>query len=334
MPGICQDVVRRFAGCGVAVVGDLMLDRYVWGTATRISQEAPVPVVRVRSDSSAPGGAANVVRNICSMGARSWAFGMAGQDQHGDALVSALEQLGAATAGIVRQGSRPTTVKTRVLAGGQQVVRIDREESGPVSQSVSEEICRRIRERMETGAVGAVILEDYAKGLLSRDMVARIVRDGRANGVMVALDPHSRNAFEVPGLKLLTPNRAEAFALAGVYPEAGRLPVEEDGALLHVADRLLQSWRPDLLLITLGGHGMALFRPNKSVLHVPTKAREVFDVSGAGDTVMAAFVLALLAGATHEEAACIANHAAGIVVAEVGTAGVTAGELLEDLARG
>jgi len=330
----CRSVVARFATCNVAVVGDLMLDRYVWGQATRISQEAPVPVVHVQDENSAPGGAANVVRNIRSLGGRAWTFGVIGEDEHGDALLRELGTTGAVVDGVVREPGRPTTVKTRVFAGNQQVVRIDREEDMPVSHSTQRQIVASISKCMAAGAVDAVILEDYAKGLLSHEMVAEIVAVGARNDVLVALDPHAGNAYNVKGLRLMTPNRAEAFALAGCYPQPSRLPIVEDVALLEVGKKLLENWGVSLLLITLGSHGMALFRSAQNVLHIPTKARDVFDVSGAGDTVMSTFVLSLLAGGTAAQAADIANHAAGIVVAEVGTATVGTTELLSELDRG
>jgi D-beta-D-heptose 7-phosphate kinase/D-beta-D-heptose 1-phosphate adenosyltransferase len=272
-----------------------------------------------------------VVRNILSLGGRAEPFGTIGDDEYGRRLAAQLAEAGADAEGIVVDRDRPTTVKTRVIAGTQQVVRIDREQTAPLAPKCREALLERLRGRLETGAVGAVILEDYAKGVLTRDFAAEVVRIARENRVPVALDPHAANAFEIEGLTLMTPNRAEAFALAGVYPRPGVLPVREDRALLEVGARLRDRWRPELLLITLGGDGMALFREEGGPVHIPTRAREVFDVSGAGDTVMATCMLALTAGAAPTAAAELANHAAGIVVGEVGTAAVTLAELRADL---
>ena len=323
--------LSRFRDCRVGVVGDLMLDRYIWGTATRISQEAPVPVVQVRRESASPGGAANVVRNLVSLGARAMAFGVLGADRHAETLRGLLSAAGADLTGVVTADDRETTVKTRVIAGSQQVVRIDREVTVPIPSACREALLGQLEAALAAGAVEALILEDYAKGLLDPDMVRQIVVMCRRAGVFVTLDPHPLNQFNVNGLRLMTPNRSEAFSLAGVPYQPTRLPLASDLALAAVGRRLAELWAPELLLVTLGGSGMALFVGGSPQLHIPTRARQVFDVSGAGDTVMAAFVLSLLAGATAEEAARISNHAAGIVVGKVGTAAVAAAELESEL---
>jgi len=319
--------ISRFRGCRVAVLGDLMLDTYIWGRASRLSQEAPVPVVRAERDTTAPGGAANVVRNILSLGGQAHAFGLVGDDDAGRELLAALRFRGADTAGVLVCPDRPTTVKTRVLAGNQQVVRIDREVTDPLGDDLRAQIVDRLRQAVRQGKVDAVILEDYAKGLLSRELAEEIIGFCQPAGVFVTLDPHPSNCLQVKGLRLMTPNRAEAFALAGLYYQSGTLPVAADQPLLAVGKRLRESWEPELLLVTLGAHGMALFAGDAAPVHVPTQAIEVFDVSGAGDTVMATFVLALLAGASPVDAVCLANSAAGVVVAEVGTAAVSPEEL-------
>lgn len=319
--------IPKFHDCRIAVLGDLMLDAYVWGRATRLSQEAPVPVVRAERDSTAPGGAANVVRNLVSLGAQAYAFGLVGEDQAGRDLLAALQAGGADTSGVIADATRPTTVKTRVLAGTQQVVRIDREVTDPLPGELRAQLAERLRRVVEAGQVDAVIIEDYAKGVLSRDLVQEVVEFCNRAGVFVTLDPHPSNRFDVKGLRLMTPNRSEAFALAGAYYQSGALPVASDAPLLAVGRRLNETWGPELLLVTLGAKGMALFAGDAPPVHIPTQAIEVFDVSGAGDTVMAVFVLALASGASPTDAACLANSAAGIVVAEVGTAAVTPEEL-------
>lgn len=323
--------VSRFRGCRVAVVGDLMLDRYIWGAATRISQEAPVPVVQVRRESASPGGAANVVRNLVSLGAHAMAFGVIGADRHAETLRGLLTAAGADLSGLVVAPERETTVKTRVIAGSQQVVRIDREVTVPITAGAREALLERLEGALAAGAIEALILEDYAKGVLDAALTREIVARCRRYGVFVTLDPHPLNPFDVNGLRLMTPNRSEAFALAGVPYQPTRLPLASDEALATVGRRLAERWAPELLLVTLGGSGMALFVGGAALLHIPTRARQVFDVSGAGDTVMAVFVLSLLAGATPEEAARLSNQAAGIVVGKVGTAAVTATELEAEL---
>ena len=319
--------LRAFQDSRVGVLGDLMLDRYIWGHATRISQEAPVPVVQVRRESATAGGAANVVRNLQTLGAHATAFGVVGQDRHAEKLQALLAAAAADLSGVLALSDRETTVKTRVFAGSQQVVRIDRELTTSIPAAARDELLARVRQAVAAPRLDALILEDYAKGLLDTSLVQRVVEVCREHGVMVALDPHPANPFNVHGLRLLTPNRAEAFALAGVHYQPTVLPLEADAALLAVGRRLRELWAPELLLVTLGAHGMALFSADQPVLHIPTRARQVFDVSGAGDTVMAVFVLALLAGASPEHAARLSNHAAGIVVGKVGTAAITRAEL-------
>jgi D-beta-D-heptose 7-phosphate kinase/D-beta-D-heptose 1-phosphate adenosyltransferase len=308
-----------------------MLDRYVWGRASRISEEAPVPVVFVERETVTPGGAANVARNILSLGGNAAVFGYVGVDEYGTRLRERLGSAGADLRGVQSADSRGTTVKTRVLAGNQQVVRIDREDTSEASTDLSDALVQGVAAAMQEGLVQAVIVEDYAKGAVSETVASRVVAAGQEHDVFVALDPHPSHPFNVKGFRLMTPNRAEAFALTGTYYQPGQLPLASDAALREVGTKLHQNWGVDLLLVTLGGDGMALFAAGKEPVHIPTRAREVFDVSGAGDTVMASFVLGLLAGGTPGEAAELANHAAGIVVAKVGTATVSADELRADL---
>lgn len=327
------DQARHFAetwrGKRVGVIGDLMLDRYVWGEATRISQEAPIPVVVVRETTLRPGGAANVMINLAKLGAQPAAFGVIGDDGNADALERLLAAEGVALEGVIRDPTRVTTEKARILAGNQQVVRVDRETSAPLGASTAQRLGEAIRGAIHSGSVDAVIIEDYAKGVLGRELAAAIASDCAAKGIPAALDPHPGNALCTPGLSLMTPNRQEAFALAGAYHTGAIFPIENDAPLREVARRIQAQWAPAHLLVTLGAGGMALFSGDGPPLHVPTRAREVFDVSGAGDTVIASFVLALLAGAAPEEAAILANHAAGVVVGKIGTAPVTLEELIE-----
>ena len=320
-------IIRSSAGRKIAVIGDLMLDVYVWGKATRISQEAPVPVVQVKKQTETLGGASNVMRNIVSLGGEVKAFGVVGKDDAGRKLRKLIRDHGIDDTFVLSDPSRETTQKQRVMAGSQQLVRIDYERMEHVSGSIGGKIAAGLVSAIRRGEIHAVIFEDYAKGVLNRHLVDEINTAALENGVVTALDPHPSQPLEIKGLTLMTPNRLEAFALSGTYYKEPVRPVEKDRALAEVAGKIMGAWDPEHLLITLGGDGMALFSKNKRCLVVPTKAREVFDVSGAGDTVIASFVLALLGGAKPAEAAEISNHAAGVVVGKIGTASVTLDEL-------
>ena len=324
-----KDTVGKFHGFKVAVVGDLMLDKYIFGQSTRISQEAPVPVVRVTEERSVPGGAANVARNVVSLGATAEVFGAVADDLDGDLLLRHLQDAGINTDGVGRFDDRHTTVKTRVLAGGQQVVRVDHEVTADYSQRLHRQILKKLEARLAAGALDAVILEDYAKGLFTPAFMEKVVALARKYNVMSALDPHSDHPFNVKGISIMTPNRSEAYALA-----RQRLEPKPQGngraALLTVGKRLLSQWGLEHLLITLGAGGMALFEKDSPAdfMVIPTVAKQVFDVSGAGDTVMASIVLALLSGVSTVEACHISNVAAGVVVGRIGTSAIEA-EVLE-----
>ncbi|MCC6142908.1 MAG: carbohydrate kinase [Candidatus Hydrogenedentes bacterium] len=325
---LVQRLAAAWRDTPVGVVGDLMLDRYVWGTATRISQEAPIPVVRVRETTVRPGGAANVMYNVKTLGARPVAFGVLGQDSNGALLSGLMSEAGVDATRIVHVDDRSTTEKSRIIAGNQQVVRVDTEFTDPLGESAAAQLHDRLLSAIDGGEIAALIIEDYAKGTISQSLVREAVQRCHERRIPVALDPHPANVLSANGLTLITPNRAEAFAMAGFYYTPTMLPLTEDLPLLEVAQRILNQWAPEHLLITLGADGMALFSGDAAPHHVPTRAREVFDVSGAGDTVIASFTLALAAGASAEEAAVIANHAAGVVVGKVGTAPVHLEELI------
>ena len=318
-------IINAFCEQSLAVVGDVMLDKYIWGHSNRISQEAPVPVVLVKNETYVPGGAANVARNVLSLGGNASIFGIVGNDLEGTQLEQCLLEKGVETSTLLRSKNRGTTVKTRVLAGNQQVVRIDREETDDVSISERHIMLRTLETSIKSGKIKAVILEDYAKGLFSKSFMASLVLLCKKYNVMSALDPHPNNPYNIKGLTFMTPNRNEAFALAGVKYVPGCGNPLHDAPLLNVASRLMRSWHPQYLLITLGAEGMALFSEKMSIpLHIPTQARQVFDVSGAGDTVMATMMLSLMSGASPETAAKIANQAAGVVVGRVGTSAIEA----------
>lgn len=323
-----EQLAKAWRGKRVAVVGDLILDRYVWGRATRISPEAPVPVVNVERVSAAPGGAANVLRNLASLGAEPYAFGVLGEDGPALELESILADLGVHCGGILRVPGRQTTEKSRIVAGNQQVVRVDTEDNAPVDPEWAAEMLARLEEFLAVERLDAIVLEDYAKGVLTPPVVEAAAAAGKTAGVPVALDPHPAEGAFAEGLALMTPNRREAFAMAGLYYRETVLPLDADAALRGVVGAIRERWGPEHLLVTLGGQGMALFSGDVPPVHIPTRAKEVFDVSGAGDTVIASFVLARLGGASAEEAAVASNHAAGVVVGKVGTAPVSVEEFL------
>ena len=305
----------------IAVLGDLMLDIYISGPANRLSQEAPVPVLLVRNQEARLGGAANVMHNLMSLApnCKVGAYGVVGDDAYGQQLKQFLCKDNIAINGVLVDPSRRTTIKQRVIVSGQQVVRMDVEDTHPINGEVREQMMELLLNGIRNHQYDAIIFEDYAKGLLEKDMLQKIADAARAEGIFTSLDPHPGHAMQICNLSLMTPNRMEAFGLAGVYCSDPK-DVEKDESLKLVADRIIESWKPDSLLITLGHQGMALFRKDQNVLAIPTIAKEVFDVSGAGDTVIATYTLCRAAGATETEAAVIANHAAGIVVGKRGTA--------------
>ena len=287
-----------------------------------------MPIVAVTRRNAAPGGAANVLRNIASLGGRAAAYGVIGDDANGDELLKLLSEQSIDVSGVLRDADYTTTEKTRIIAEHQQVVRVDVEEVKAISDEHVRDVVERLNGEAGNDEPHAIIIEDYNKGMVTEAALKAIADVGARHGLPVALDPHPGNAARAEGIAILTPNRTEAFAMAGVYLRPAVRPVMEDKALLDVVDILQERWNARYLLVTLGGDGMALFQNGGPPLHIPTQAREVFDVSGAGDTVIASFVLALIAGASAEEAAVISNHAAGVVVGKVGTAPVTSEELL------
>ena len=320
----------------IAVIGDLMLDTYISGTAHRLSQEAPVPVLRVRSKSIRLGGAANVMRNLKALSpeAQVFAFGIVGVDEPGEKLRALLAGARINTNGIVGVPGRVTIEKQRVLAGNQQIVRMDFEETAPIETDIRDRLIETVTAKIRTHELDALVIEDYAKGLIGQEMLEAIVKTARAEGVFTSLDPHPGNPVQVQGISLMTPNRSEAFALAGIYCSDPVDDPAKDAALQEVAAKIRREWAPEILLITLGHQGMALYsdkEPRGFV--IPTIAREVFDVSGAGDTVISAFTLFHAAGATDREAAVISNQAAGIVVGKAGTATTDPAEIAASFRR-
>ena len=330
-PDQLRETLNRFTQQKIVVVGDVMLDHFLWGKVSRISPEAPVPVVEITRESYFPGGAANVARNLRALGAAARIIGVLGKDEAGANLRNALAEQGIPTVGLIVDSTRPTTLKTRIVAHSQQVVRFDRESNGATSSSVQEQLFQNFSG--EIAGANAVIFEDYAKGLFTQPLLGRMLAESRKAGLVTAADPNPRRVLDYQEITAITPNRHEAFAAAGVpYAEAID-DVLADEALQNVGSILLKKWKPQNLLVTLGEHGMCLFRPGKKPHYIPTVAQEVFDVSGAGDTVIAALTLALSTGVDPAEAAEISNHAAGVVVGKVGTATCSPAELVDSFAR-
>jgi rfaE bifunctional protein kinase chain/domain len=314
-----KSLLKKIAKLHVLVIGDVMLDHYLWGDAQRISPEAPVPVIEVDHDTYSAGGAANVALNIASLGARASVAGFFGRDDAGKRLSGILTRTGITT--IPTPGTGATIVKTRVVVRRQQMCRLDRE--SPMHQYAIEP--GRIAPLFDQPIrkADAVIFSDYAKGVVTDQLITGVTALARKHRKFVALDPKPRRRLSFRELDLITPNRKEALELAGLEPDAhGPFPSAEVCARIH------QQYRPGHLVITLGEDGMLLSQGGKAGRIIPTAAREVFDVSGAGDTAIAALTLALCAGAGLEEAAQFANAAAGVVVGKFGTATVTPAELL------
>jgi len=323
------NIVERFCEKRILVVGDVMLDRFIWGRVTRVSPEAPVPVVEVVRESAFPGGAANVARNIRALGGAAEVLGVTGRDEDGRTLCDILHAADIAIRGMVVDRSRHTTLKTRIIAGHQQVVRMDRECVTPIAQPIAKQLLRRFCARI--GKVDAVIFTDYAKGVLSQSLLDQMRHYGYRYGKIMTADPNARQSLNYAGLTTVKPNRHEALFLAGISDVGPASNPLMDKSLLLAGEKLMKRWNPRSLLVSLGEQGLCLFQPGQKPHHIPTMAREVCDVSGAGDTVIAALTLALASGALPETAATLANAAAGVVVEKIGTATCSTSELLEKL---
>ncbi len=324
--GTLKKIISSFRTKKIAVVGDLILDVYVWGDASRISQEAPVPVLHVNKKTERLGGAANVMCNIVTLGGKASAYGVTGDDPESVDIKNLLKDYNIDYSSVFIEEGRATTLKQRVIAASQQLVRIDYEDVHNVDNELKQKIVENLTKQISAKEIDAVIFEDYAKGMLDSEMASEISEAAKKAGVMVALDPHPGHPLEMTGLTIMTPNKSEVFGLAGIYHPDKENELKE---IKKAASVISEKWDPDYLLITLGAQGMALFEKGKEPVVIPTRAREVFDVSGAGDTVISAFTLAIMSGATGLEAAEIANHAAGVVVGKVGTVSVSGEELLE-----
>jgi rfaE bifunctional protein kinase chain/domain len=326
-----RQLLARGRQTRILVIGDVMLDQFIWGSVRRISPEAPVPIVDFDHESFMPGGAANVARNLTSLDAGCDLVGLVGQDDQGRTLQRLLADERVRSDTLLSHAHRPTSVKTRIIAHQQQVVRVDRETAEDLDARSTKALLRLVEARLDT--CSAVIIGDYGKGVVTQPLLDQVKQWCRARGLWLSLDPKPVHQLDLRGISLITPNRKEAFELAGVPDGTKRGAPLQDAALLRVAEILLAKLKPALLLITLGDQGMLLCCRDQKRFHIPTVAQEVFDVSGAGDTVIASFTLAIAAGASPVEAALFSNHAAGVVVGKVGTAVVTTRELLASFQR-
>ena len=306
--------LARFADARVLVLGDLMLDHYVWGRVQRISPEAPVPVVDVTSESVMLGGAGNVFLNLASLGARVQLCGVVGQDAAGEALLDMLRRRGASGDGIVVEEGRPTTQKTRVIAHQQQIVRFDREHRGAIAPKTLAALVEYVDGHLRDAH--CLVVSDYAKGVISHELMTRVIASAARRGVTIMVDPKVAHMPFYRGVQVVTPNHLEAAQSAGV-------DIVDDESLHRAGRILLERLDAKAVLITRGEHGMSLFEADGAVTHIPTVARQVFDVTGAGDTVIATLAAARAVGASLTDAAMLANGAAGFVVGVVGTATIT-----------
>ena len=320
---LLQDCIARFADAKVLVIGDIIIDHFLWGTASRISPEAPVPVVNVQREELLLGGSANVLRNIVSLGGQGSLCGIIGNDAMGQKAIDLVAALGVATAGLVI-GQRPTTVKTRVVAQGQQVVRFDREQTGVPSKNSLDALLQFLEQNLY--AYDAIMVSDYAKGVVSEQLMIRLhqllreIRKREKRALPLIVDPKPSNMHCFVGATVITPNHHEAMQMAGIR-------IEDERSLVAAARQIRDDIGCEAVLITRGEAGMALLQPDDQMVTIPTMAKEVYDVTGAGDTVAATLALGLAAGCDMYEAAVLANHAAGIAVGKIGTACVSVQEL-------
>jgi D-beta-D-heptose 7-phosphate kinase/D-beta-D-heptose 1-phosphate adenosyltransferase len=327
-----RQILNAAAKTRVLVLGDVMLDQFIWGSVARISPEAPVPVLDFERESFMPGGAANVARNLTALNVPTELFGAIGRDDAAGQLKKLLAEQKIGCTGLVTSSARHTSVKTRIVAHKQQVVRIDRETREGLDAKLTGQLLAQLKSKL--ARADAVIVGDYGKGVVTQPLLNEVKSLCRERGVWLSLDPKPVHHLNLSGLSLITPNRKEAFELADLPDDTKNADPSADKNLMLAAQRLLIELHPATLLITLGELGMLLCQRGQKPFHIPTVAQEVFDVSGAGDTVIATFTLAIAAGASPLEAAILSNHAAGIVVGKIGTATTSPEELLKSFDHG
>lgn len=314
--------IAKFNRCHILVVGDLMLDEYVWGEVDRISPEAPVQIVAVKNEDHALGGSGNVVNNIAALGAKVTVAGVIGSGSYGQLLLQMFKQIGVDTAGIFQEPDRPTTKKTRIIAANQHVLRIDRETKTSISDTTLEKLIGFIENKIP--AVDVILISDYGKGLITNTLLSRLSATARKHSKITIADPKGFDFSKYSGVSVLTPNQKEASLASGIE-------ITDESTLTEAGKKIIQIAGIDKLLITCGKDGMVFIRPNQAPYRISAKARQVYDVSGAGDTVLAVLGLAIAAGESFERAMALANAAAGIVVGKVGTATVSRQELISAL---
>jgi D-beta-D-heptose 7-phosphate kinase/D-beta-D-heptose 1-phosphate adenosyltransferase len=314
--------IQSFPDYKVLVVGDIMMDQFLWGEVSRISPEAPVPIVKVERETFLLGGAANVVNNLLGLKGQVLLAGVIGSDGMGRKLVRRLQSLGTTTEGIVVEEGRPTALKTRIIAHHQQVVRVDREKVAPILPETRQTLLSIIRKNISR--IQGVIVSDYGKGLVSKELITEIKKIAGKESLPILVDPKPPNLKWYDRVTLITPNQLEAEKFVGKK-------IESEDELHWAGKQLLKETKCESVLITRGKEGMTLFSKNNKIDHIPTVAQKVFDVTGAGDTVIATLMLSLAAGMNMKRACQTANYAAGIVVGEVGTAAVRAHDLIRVL---
>lgn len=317
-----KKIIKNFDKASTMVVGDLMLDEFIWGKVSRVSPEAPVPVVWTTSESVMPGGASNVAHNIQALGGKVYIAGVIGNDSRGNLLMEELKKRDINVGGVVRDTKRPTTLKTRVIAHHQQVVRIDKEISDDIDDNIVKRILTFARESIKN--IDAVIIEDYGKGVIVPRLIEEVIRLAKQHKKIVTVDPKENHFSLYKNVTAITPNHREATIAIGAQAK-NDAPIEEIGK------RLLKQLNSEAVLMTLGEDGMCVFDKSRKPTRIPTVAQDVYDVSGAGDTVISAYTLAIASGARNIEAAHIANCAAGIVVGKVGIAVATQEELINKI---
>ena len=315
-------LVDAFKDKSIMVVGDLMVDEYVWGEVSRVSQEAPVPIVLIKERSFRLGGACNVANNIAALGATAVPLGLVGDDYRASLLRGMLSDRGIPVEGLIHDPNRATTTKTRVIARGQQIVRYDEESTEEVQGDLKAKILRFAEKNIAD--VDAIIIEDYGKGVICPELTSEILKIARDNGKIIAVDPKDEHFLLYNNVTVMTPNIHEVATFWGKT-------IKTSDELTTAGRKLLRDTQSEAILVTRGEHGMLLLSQEGELVSIDTVAREVFDVTGAGDTVIAALTVALCAGASMERAARLANYAAGVVVTEIGAATVSADDLLASL---
>jgi D-beta-D-heptose 7-phosphate kinase/D-beta-D-heptose 1-phosphate adenosyltransferase len=319
------EAISFFTGCSVLVIGDLMLDTFIWGDVQRISPEAPVPVVEVMEETQLLGGSANVVRNVAALGARVAVTGIVGDDWAGRKLRELFAEIGVTTDGLIVENDRPTTSKTRIIARNQQVVRYDKERRSPLQGNALAKALSFLRNGVSR--VDALIVSDYGKGMITRELMDGIRSLRRERRLPVVVDPKVRDTNLYRGVTMVTPNHHEASRMSG-------MEIHDGETLARAGKYLLRELECEMLLVTRGKEGMSLFLQDGNTVDIPTVARRVYDVTGAGDTVLATISLGLVAGLSPVDAAALANIAAGIVVGEVGTAAISSDQLVQAINGG